>query len=530
MMSVEIVEKEVKRFLSTDTPEVLAIRGAWGVGKTYAWKKYIKEAQEKKLIALNKYSYVSLFGINSLDILKSSLFEQITSKGFMGSEPNLETFILNAKSLLNNLGSKFSSLLGSAKYAKEITPFIKSLSYHFLNNSIICIDDLERKGNGLDVKDVMGLINSLKEEKSCKVVFILNDEAIEKEMKEDYKLFREKVIDIELQFDPTAEECADIALLKDDENFKNLKAFTTKLGINNIRIIKKIERLANEMIGLLSQYDQNVLYQALQSLTLFMWSRYAKGENVPDINHIKEFNIYSIYAKTHEETKGEKQKHWDSILMEYNYKGTDAFDLKVLNTVEVGFINEEDFINEAAFINQKYVEGNSLKKFDEAWKLFHNCFDNNEKEVLDKMYESVKQNLTYIGINNFDSTILFLREFGRNAEADNLVDLYFESNQDKENFLGIMETSYFSEIKDKKLIQGYNDLKATTIVTRTPKEVLNKLIVPKSGASSEDEEILSQITAEEYYEIFKSENGDHLPLWIYKCLEYKRYATLSENK
>jgi len=44
-MSLEIVKKEIFRFLESDTPEVLAIKGAWGVGKTYTWNKFILEAK-----------------------------------------------------------------------------------------------------------------------------------------------------------------------------------------------------------------------------------------------------------------------------------------------------------------------------------------------------------------------------------------------------------------------------------------------------------------------------------------------------
>lgn len=42
-MSVDLVEQQIRRFLASDTPEVLAIKGGWGVGKTYSWDKYIEE-------------------------------------------------------------------------------------------------------------------------------------------------------------------------------------------------------------------------------------------------------------------------------------------------------------------------------------------------------------------------------------------------------------------------------------------------------------------------------------------------------
>lgn len=69
-MSLELVENEIRRFLSSGEPEVICVSGHWGVGKTYAWNRYVQDAQRKRRFELKRYSYVSLFGINSLDELK----------------------------------------------------------------------------------------------------------------------------------------------------------------------------------------------------------------------------------------------------------------------------------------------------------------------------------------------------------------------------------------------------------------------------------------------------------------------------
>jgi Cdc6-like AAA superfamily ATPase len=76
-MSIKLVTDEITKFISREDPEVLCIRGKWGVGKTYAWKERLREAQQNNNIGLQRYSYVSLFGINSLDELKSAIFENV---------------------------------------------------------------------------------------------------------------------------------------------------------------------------------------------------------------------------------------------------------------------------------------------------------------------------------------------------------------------------------------------------------------------------------------------------------------------
>ena len=74
-MSVSLVKKTIAKFLETDVPEVICITGKWGVGKTYAWKTFLRELSGEKTIKLPYYSYVSLFGINSIDEIRQTIFE-----------------------------------------------------------------------------------------------------------------------------------------------------------------------------------------------------------------------------------------------------------------------------------------------------------------------------------------------------------------------------------------------------------------------------------------------------------------------
>jgi hypothetical protein len=73
MSSLDILNEQIKEFLKSETPEVLCIRGPWGVGKTYAWDEAYKKNLEEKTIALPHYLKVSLFGIDTLDALKLAI-------------------------------------------------------------------------------------------------------------------------------------------------------------------------------------------------------------------------------------------------------------------------------------------------------------------------------------------------------------------------------------------------------------------------------------------------------------------------
>src|SRR5437764_15454950 len=105
-MSIKVVKEELSRFLESDTPEVIAIRGKWGIGKTYAWKKILKEQKCRGKIKLKRYSYVSLFGVSSLQDLKEALFQNMVSNDLIGEELDAYTCSTYLMNSLKSLGRK----------------------------------------------------------------------------------------------------------------------------------------------------------------------------------------------------------------------------------------------------------------------------------------------------------------------------------------------------------------------------------------------------------------------------------------
>lgn len=59
-MSLHVAKEQIERFLNSDLPEVMAIKGTCGVGKTYIWNKLLKEANENKQIKYEKSAGVRL--------------------------------------------------------------------------------------------------------------------------------------------------------------------------------------------------------------------------------------------------------------------------------------------------------------------------------------------------------------------------------------------------------------------------------------------------------------------------------------
>jgi cytochrome oxidase Cu insertion factor (SCO1/SenC/PrrC family) len=92
----------------------------------------------------------------------------------------------------------------------------------------------------LKLKEVLGLISELKEQKNCSVVMILNEDEL-RDNKETLDKYKEKLIDYEFSYDPRPFESLEI--LQDKLTaFKDypLQHYLTEHKVNNIRVISRI--------------------------------------------------------------------------------------------------------------------------------------------------------------------------------------------------------------------------------------------------------------------------------------------------
>ena len=179
---------------------------------------------------------MSLFGINSLDDLKLTVFEN--SNFLLKEDASTTGQAKEAGNWLYKLGRKSTPIAGELPLIGKLIKTGGALFFSTVRDQIVCIDDLERRGSGLAVKDVLGLISFLKEQRRCKVALLLNEDELDDDGRAEFDGNLEKVIDVKLSFMPTVAESVAIALTVPGSVNDRLKANCTRLGIANIRVIR----------------------------------------------------------------------------------------------------------------------------------------------------------------------------------------------------------------------------------------------------------------------------------------------------
>lgn len=508
-VSTADVQKEIRRFIKSPTPSVLCIRGAWGVGKTFIWNKILSEQKAANEVALPKYAYVSLFGIQTLDELKYSVFENTITKSQIGQEPSLQTLRDNTEAVLSSIGRRFlHPVMNVVPFFKGAASSVQTLSFLSVKDSLVCFDDLERKGEKLRTVDVFGLISLLKEHRNCKCVLILNDEKLGKDDANAMESYQEKVIDLSLLFAPNEIECAAIALANTEPFHAPLAERIISLGISNIRVIRKIESLVSRVAPLLSSFHPSVLSQAIQTLTLLGWAHFGRVTRNDSllIDFIFERQNIEWHGQGRKQESPKHEKEWEGLLDTYGFGSIDDFDLILWDGVKNGFYNEEQIASHAAFLSEKKTSQASQKSLEEAFSGIHDSFDNDTEKVLADISSAFHAHIQYVRPANLNAYMLLLRDLGRDEIAIDALN-YFLSHRDEErSFYDIESYRTARDLIHPALKEAFEKKLKSFETEFDPSEVLERILKNQSWSNA-DIAGLSILTVEDYKSLFKRLRG-----------------------
>jgi hypothetical protein len=504
--AMSLLKTEISRFLQSEKAEVLCIRGKWGVGKTYTWEMFLSEVHTAEPLH-QKYSYVSLFGLDTLEKFKTTIFENTVPIDSIGSEPSLKTLDINLRQAGSSLVKAFKPGLAAAA---------DQVSFLAVRDLIVCIDDLERKGEKLRVVDVLGLASLLKERRNCKVVLILNEEELETKDQDTFSKYSEKVIDSSLVFAPTPSDSAEIAIKGSAPHMRQLAGCGIKLRIANIRILKRLERLVSMVAPTLQSYDDRLLQQAVTTLTLFGWAVYGKQDTLLDFALTKRYR--SRFGMNGD--LGDAEKGFDDLLENYGFGFTDDFDKVLLDGIRSGFFDLPKLKAAGDTLQEKYTNDAAQQALDRPWQKYRDSFDDNGDEIAAELLQATKMHIAQVTVSYLDAVVSFLKRMGREAEAKEAIGFFMAQNANEpRSAFDINNTVQRPSDPDVSL--AIADKHSSFDDKRSPTEVLFQ-IAKNSGWGDEDVILLSRLSPDDYYAMFKTLRGLKLRSVVRQAMEFAR--------
>lgn len=260
-METRDICKMLDSLLNTSKKSIL-IDGAWGVGKTFQVKEFIKSHNEDKKI---KIIYLSLFGKKSIDEIHTQLYSQIHPT--INLVKKSISLLTPATSLIPYAGQNVEKCLDFALQVideKTDERNKENESKKQKKDYLIIFDDLERMDKNLYFSSLLGYINQLFMSK-IKVAVICNSKYIEKENKKGFDDFQEKIFDRQYKI-----EKAPVEIIKSYFNGYNLDSDIINNFDNNLRLAFKTSLFFAEIKKYIDDncFDEN--YKHLSN-KLLLW-------------------------------------------------------------------------------------------------------------------------------------------------------------------------------------------------------------------------------------------------------------------
>ena len=520
MANAANLEKRLIDLIYEESSFAIALTGEWGIGKTQFWKSFYEENHEN--LGVNKYSYVSLFGIDSIEALKFeialSTHETTQKKDYLSGLKGIFKKSLEAIDLPKLEGTGVTLSLSKG--------MISSAMSSLIGDTLICIDDIERLSENLDIKDVMGLVNHLSLEKNCKVLVILHDV----KANEQFQEYKEKVFDEVLILDESL--TAIEKLVNDNDLFATYNEFYQVMGIKNIRFYQRvietfdtltknlpdtlslvskrqildsilIIRLAYDMPNLIYgglTFDQFVEHCSQNALALsddYFVGNTNKAKASNEEKQLKKDIRLKIDDFFKPLTERFLIRDWGEVIVSL------VKDLSI-NDDQTKSLIDSDIMTEAKILNDH--------QHDQLLTEYHSL--NPSKDFIERWYKVAKERIGRENLNNLSFYYKVLQDYGKEewaASFDKKVREHIVSKINQHNGITDLDSWYFFGRSDH---ERYYDFVKNTIAAHelnsvgknSIKDIFQRYYQHK-GCNDNDEMFLSKLDQEILSEIIWSDTG-----------------------
>jgi hypothetical protein len=271
----------------------------------------------------------------------------------------------------------------------------------------------------------MGFVDELSKRKQCKVILILNEKTLSEQDLSEFNKYREKVIDLEIEYKPTIKENILKVFNSEDEYFESLLNVFQALDISNIRIFKKMKWSISKIWNFVKTCETSLQEEILVHLAVFCWGFFNSENNLSlsfISSSIKETTWLSLLSeRENEQARTEEEKSWSQIASYLALFPSD-YDDYLISLLTDGYLNEEELKKEVDKANYKKQVDITQQKLRDAWDIYADSFDDNLDQLKSTIRDILESDLSKISLWDFSQSIDLLEEYGQGKRISNPID------------------------------------------------------------------------------------------------------------
>jgi hypothetical protein len=493
---------------------------------------------------------LSLFGINSLADLRIELAQKIRPVEQMEDDTFAALLGTSDRSLIDRLKDRVwrkrvsQSVTAKGKAIADVAtgagvgvphvgnlgPLYRGWAYSRVKNALICLDDLERRGAGLALKDVLGLVSQLVIERKCSVVVIFNDGAFDEGDKAIWEANREKVFLGEVIYTATPEVCAGYIFkpVPDEGALHDFaRAAVLDLRLTNVRIIERVKMACDQILPALDPALMDATRRRIaRCLALYIYMVAGQGEGAPPPYQGKKSSLMRMVERMNPRPNAAppdpRQKDWDDLLSRYDFHFHGELDEALIDAVNQGFPDLKTIAGAAEAYDQSVRIQDLDDEFNGTWRLFHDTFADNREEIIDRMSSSFFRLIATTSPTNADSTIRLMRALGDDELSSRMIAEWIATRSTEERWkeLSKRQVEMFNPIKDAAFADAIAEAYAVWVKqTRPTFEDLLDALRQNRYLQTEDMEILAETPVEDYVSYILQHPGERLHPTITAVLE-----------
>jgi hypothetical protein len=345
-VSTAQVKLALRSVITAPVPTVVVLKGKWGRGKTYLWRDTLQRCAPQAPKRWARYSYVSLFGVESLAELRDAVlanadpYEQVvaapaTREGAVeAAPPQLMSFTAAIAAWWRRSFHRSDDIqeLAGKWHAGGLT---HAFLLRGVRQYLVCIDDVERRGERLRLRDVLGYLSSLRDDRRCSVILILNTDELTKADRDEFELLREKVFDHEITFDPSADDCVDLVFPREERGWEGLCSHSVRLGIENLRVLQRIRKTFERVMREVDAGDAEARRRIEISVPLLALCHYSRESFHPTLAFLRR----RFPGGDERPSADPEAAKWTAFLRGYPHWKPSALDTVIADYLENGYLD-----------------------------------------------------------------------------------------------------------------------------------------------------------------------------------------------